>query len=148
MRRLAIAVVVLVAACAAPDVPIPDAVETSPAGQAQLDAALRDAAWANDVEQARRLIASGANVNAKDRGGQTAIMWAAAEGHADVVKLLIDAQSEFQEPLPSGFTPLLFACRAGHVETAKALIAAGADVKAAMQPKKSVAKGVEPECVR
>jgi ankyrin repeat protein len=84
----------------------------------------------------------GADVNATERRGQTAVMWAAAEGHAEVVNALIAAKAEFREPLPSGFTPLLFAVRAGHIETTKALIAAGADVKEAMQPERKMAKGV------
>ncbi len=106
------------------------------------ETALLTAARTGKSGPVKALLDRGANVNAKERHGQTAIMWAAAEGHAEVVKLLIEAKAEFQEPLPSGFTPLLFACRAGHLETAKTLIAAGADVKAAMQPEKSVAKGV------
>jgi ankyrin repeat protein len=106
------------------------------------ETALMTAARTGTSGPVRLLLDHGASVNAKERNGQTAVMWAAAEGHAEVVQLLIEAKAEFQEPLPSGFTPLLFACRAGHIETAKTLIAAGADVKAAMQPKKSVAKGV------
>jgi ankyrin repeat protein len=116
----------------------PDA--TLPGGET----ALMTAARTGKPGPVKALLERGAKVNAKEENGQTAIMWAAAEGHAEVVRLLIEANAEFKDPLPSGFTPLLFACRAGHIETAKALIAKGADVKAAMQPEKSVAKGVLP----
>ena len=59
---------------------------------------------------------------------QTALMWAAAEGHAEVVAELIKAGGEFQTRLSSGFTPLLFAVREGHIEVVRTLVQAGADV--------------------
>ncbi len=59
---------------------------------------------------------------------QTALVWAAAEGHADVVAALIEAGAHFQMTLESGFTPLLFAVRQGHAEVARTLVQAGADV--------------------
>ena len=40
--------------------------------------------------------------------GQTALMWAAAEGHVEVIDALIKAGADFRSPLPSGFTPLMF----------------------------------------
>ena len=63
-----------------------------------------------------------------DRRGQTALMWAAAEGHADVVQALIDAGADFRTRLPSGFTPLLFAVREGRIDVVRVLLKAGADV--------------------
>ena len=59
---------------------------------------------------------------------QTALMWAAAEGHAEVVEELIQAGAEFRTTLSSGFTPLLFAVREGRMEVVKTLVKAGADV--------------------
>ncbi len=59
---------------------------------------------------------------------QTALMWAAAEGHAEVVEELIQAGAEFRTTLSSGFTPLLFAVREGHIDVVKTLVKAGADV--------------------
>src|SRR5688572_23081489 len=74
-------------------------------------------------------------------------MWAAAEGHGDAMKLLIEAGADLnarssiivwerqrtEEPRdkwlpPGGLTPLLYAARDGKLESAKVLIAAGADV--------------------
>jgi ankyrin repeat protein len=75
------------------------------------------------------LLARGAAVDGKDTvRGQTALMWAAAEGHAGVVSALIDAGADFQARLTSGFTPLLFAVRQGHVGVVRVLLKAGADV--------------------
>ena len=43
------------------------------------------------LDAAKALLARGVDVNAKLEGGQTAIMWAAAEGHLAVVEALIAA---------------------------------------------------------
>jgi ankyrin repeat protein len=68
-------------------------------------------------------------------------MWAAADGHAAVVELLLKAGADFRTPLPdSGFTPLLFAAREGRAEVVRILLKAGADVNEAMQPRKPSGK--------
>ena len=95
-----------------------------------------------------------ANVNARESWyGQTALMWAAAEGHADIVRLLIeaganvnaqsrevDAPESYDEwaqgsvvyaEIPRGrLTALHFAAREGQLEAAQALIDGGADLNA------------------
>jgi ankyrin repeat protein len=69
-------------------------------------------------------------------------MWAAAEGHTEVVELLLKAGANYHATLPdSGFTPLFFAVREGRSDTALALIKAGAKVDETMQPRKPTAKG-------
>jgi ankyrin repeat protein len=70
----------------------------------------------------------------KAKTEQTALVWAAAEGHADVVAALIEAGAEFQRTLESGFTPLLFAIRQGHAEVVRTLVEAGADVNRRIEP--------------
>jgi ankyrin repeat protein len=68
-------------------------------------------------------------------------MWAAADGHAQIVKLLISAGAEFLTPLPSGFTPLFFAVREGRTDVVRVLLEAGADVNEPMSLQKRVASG-------
>jgi len=58
---------------------------------------------------------------------QTALMWAAAEGHGDATGLLIEAGADTAATSSGGFTPLLYAARSGDVESAIALLDAGAD---------------------
>ena len=65
---------------------------------------------------------------------QTAVLWAAAEGHAEIVEELIKAGADFRATLSSGFTPLLFAVRNGHSEVVRTLVAAGADLNERIEP--------------
>ena len=117
---------------------------TGPLGET----ALHTCARAGHVAAAKVLVAHGASLNAIESWrGQTPIMWAAAQGHGEMVSMLAEAGADVNarsgiiawerqrtsEPRdkwlpPGGFTPLLFAAREGRVDAAKALIAAGADV--------------------
>ena len=47
------------------------------------------AATHGDVAAVQALLAQGAEVDAKDDGGMTPLMWASEEGHLDVVQVLI-----------------------------------------------------------
>jgi ankyrin repeat protein len=90
---------------------------------------LMTAARTGTLAVVKTLLSHGAVVDARDeRRGQTALMWAVAEGHADVVQELIGAGADFRTPLGSGFTPLLFAVRGGHAGVVRVLLKAGADV--------------------
>jgi ankyrin repeat protein len=89
---------------------------------------LMTAARTGSLESVKALLSHGAAVDAKDENrGQTALMWAAAEGHAAVVQELIAAKADFRTRLPSGFTPLLFAVREGRLPVVRMLLEAGAD---------------------
>jgi ankyrin repeat protein len=75
------------------------------------------------------LLSIGANVNATETwNGQTALMWAAAEGHAPVVQTLLEAGADIGARSNAGTTPFMFAVRKGDMASVKALLAAGADV--------------------
>jgi uncharacterized protein len=90
---------------------------------------LMTAARTGSVASVKALVSRGANIDSKDdRRGQTALIWAAAEGHADVVQALIDADADFGTRVPSGFTPLLFAVREGRIDVLRTLLKAGANV--------------------
>jgi len=90
---------------------------------------LMTAARVGELASVKALLSRGASVHSKDdRHGQTALMWAAAEGHAEVVQELINAGADFRIRLTSGFTPLLFAVREGRIGVVRLLLKAGADV--------------------
>ena len=77
----------------------------------------------------KALLAKGANVNAiTAETKDTALMWAIADGHRDLVRVLLDARADVHVASRRGFTPLMFAARSGDIEAAKLLIAAGAKV--------------------
>jgi ankyrin repeat protein len=74
------------------------------------------------------LVRHGADVNgAEPRGGQTALMWAAAESHADVVAGLVEMGANVNAASRAGFTPLVFATTRGDVPSIKTLLKAGAN---------------------
>ena len=72
---------------------------------------------------------AGANPNAQETWkGQTALMWAAAEGHAQVVPALVSAGADVAARSKRGFTALLFAAREGRTDVIQTLLDAGADL--------------------
>ncbi|HUA20604.1 MAG TPA: ankyrin repeat domain-containing protein [Bryobacteraceae bacterium] len=90
---------------------------------------LMTCAKTGSVDAVRMLVEYGADVNAHEpKHDQTALMWAAAERHSDVVQALIAAHADLTAHSKEGFTAIHFAARLGDVETIKELLAAGVDV--------------------
>lgn len=90
---------------------------------------LMTCARTGDVAAVRLLISHGADVNATEPAQhQTALMWAAAERHVDVVRTLIEAHADLTAQTTLGFTALHFGARAGDVPTTELLLNAGVDV--------------------
>ena len=80
------------------------------------------------------MLANSAEADEAGKGGQTALMWAAAQGHAGVVELLIAEGANTETMLDSGFDALLFAVRAGHGEVVARLLESGLPVDKAYFP--------------
>ena len=98
---------------------------SSPEGESPLMVAARTGV----VDSVTFLLRHGADVNAREGWlGQTALMWAAAENHAEIVTPIVAADADIDARSDAGFTPLVFAARAGHIRTVKALLDAGADI--------------------
>ena len=131
------------------------------AAGANADAALPEgetpvmtASRAGTAEGVQALLDAGADVNASEHSrGQTALMWAVAQGHDDVAAVLVrhgadvEARSKVRPRMMhaegtnasqydqgvvwnrGGFTPLLFAARHGRVAAARLLLDGGADLE-------------------
>ncbi len=111
------------------------------------ETALMTCSRTGNVDAVRALVARGADVNAREsEQGQTALMWAAAQKHPGVAKLLIEHRADFRARSKTGFTPLLFAARVGDIDTAKVLLESGADVNEAT-PAAAPAKPAAPKTV-
>ena len=90
---------------------------------------LMHAARAGRVEAVQMMILAGAKVNARESwNGQSALHWAAAEGHGAVVEALIEGGADIRQRSNAGTTPFLFAVRKGDMRSVKAFLAAGSDV--------------------
>lgn len=87
------------------------------------------AARTGSVDAVTALLARGANVNATETSkGQTPLMWAAAENHESVVRVLLSKGADVRARSTTGFTALMLAARQGHLGAAKVLVESGADV--------------------
>ena len=110
--------------------------------------ALMLAARTGNVGVARLLVQHGADVNKRESyRDQSAVMWAAAQGHTDMVAFLVSQKADLtvqaqdnewmtqisSEPRvqyrpTGGLTPLLYAARAGCLGCVTSMVQAGADV--------------------
>ena len=115
---------------------------TSPDGETVLMTAART----GNVDTLRAILAAGGvDVDAKeDWYGETALIWAAGQGHTRAVQVLAEhganvnarsavfSKSErgaaFSTVIRGGFTPLLFAAREGAVDVVQVLIERGAEL--------------------
>lgn len=98
-----------------------------PRRQAVLDRRLRDAAWANDVASARRLIGRGADVNAKDDTRQSAYLIATSEGHLRLLRLTLRHGAKVDDKDSWDGTGLIRAAERGHALVVGELLRAGID---------------------
>jgi uncharacterized protein len=93
-----------------------------------MNAAWEDAIKGNSVQIVLDLLERGANVNALDRHGQTALMLAAHAGYREVVETLIAHRANLNITAKFGLSALMLAVVAEHAEVARLLAKAGADL--------------------
>jgi ankyrin repeat protein len=91
---------------------------------------LMQAAYDGDVAQAKRLLASHANVNAVNAYGVNAMLLAAESSNTKLIAVLLNAGAKANSANPDGETALHLVARTGNVEAAKLLLAHGAKVDA------------------
>ena len=90
-----------------------------------------DAAQRNDVEAVRTLLRSGADVNAAQGDGMSALHWAASNGRPDVIDVLLYAGANPEATTRlGGYTALHLASRAGQSGAVQRLLEGGANALA------------------
>ena len=67
---------------------------------------LHDASAAGDIAEVKRLLDAGADVNAKDKYGETPLHWTSVSGRAEVVKVLLSSGAYVNPRDNNGHTPL------------------------------------------
>ncbi len=102
---------------------------------AAIEAPVADAARAGDREAVKSLMKEGADVNAPQGDGMTALHWAAERGDIELANILIYGGANVGAVTRIGqYTPLHVAARTGSAAVVKALVAAKADVAAKASP--------------
>jgi cytohesin len=106
-----------------PDAPDDETRAKSPAD----DRALLDAAFVCDFVQVRRLLAAGADPNARDEDGRTPLFSAVLGNSLGLVGLLLEAGADPNARDEHGWTALHFAAQEYLPEIARVLVGRGAD---------------------
>jgi ankyrin repeat protein len=86
------------------------------------------AAEAGNNEVVELLIRNGAEVDAKNDGGETALMLASKSGHTETAEILIRNGADVNARDNLGYPVVAFAMEFGHMETAEMLIRNGVDI--------------------
>jgi len=93
---------------------------------------IANAAQAKDAAAVRKLLKDGADVNAAQGDGMTALHWAALNGDAELASMLLYAGANVgAKTRIGGYTPLHLAAQVGAANVIAPLIASGAPVAAA-----------------
>ena len=92
---------------------------------------LHSAAVTGDVARLSSLLAQGVDVNMRDKGGWTPLLWAICLGQTEVVELLVAAGADVNAGWNAGLmslTPLSFAVERGQTEITEILIKNGSEI--------------------
>jgi uncharacterized protein len=102
---------------------------------AAVESPVADAARAGDRDAVKSLMKEGADVNAPQGDGMTALHWAAERGDLELTSILVYGGANVAAVTRIGqYTPLHVAARTGNAAVVKALVTAKADVAAKSSP--------------
>jgi uncharacterized protein len=86
-----------------------------------------DATTVGDIERVCALLDAGADIDALDKHGQTALMNAAHRGDVTLVQVLVDRGANLNHTAKYRLTALMLAVIANHADVVRILVSAGAD---------------------
>lgn len=99
--------------------------KTYPFGELNSD--LLVATMEGDLAAIKNLVSRGADVNAKDRYGDTALMIASIKGDSEIIRYLIDKGADVNTQNTEGNTALIYAAGIEKIDSAKQLLEMGAN---------------------
>ena len=91
---------------------------------------LHDAARKADTALIERLLESGADIEAKDKYGYTALWWATIIGHQSTIECLLDRGANIEAKDKHGYTALYWTLFNSHQSTFECLLDRGANIEA------------------
>jgi hypothetical protein len=94
---------------------------------------LHQAARAGDLNAIHSRLQEGADPNARDASGRTALLDAVSAGQTDAARALLDGGAKANITSSEGRTPLIEAATQGHLDIAQLLIKSGADLNVAQR---------------
>ena len=94
-----------------------------------MDANWQRAVDAGDAERLRQLLEAGANVDAKDRYGQTALMLTARNGHLEAVRVLLECAPDLDHTAKHHLSAVMLAAINDRFEIVELLVEAGAELR-------------------
>jgi len=104
-------------------------------GAVLVESPVADAARSGDLDEVRSLLRGGADVNAAQGDGMSALHWAAERGDMALMEVLLYAGAELEASTRIGhYRPLHIAARNGNLEVVIRLIEAGADINSVTDP--------------
>ncbi len=83
---------------------------------------LIEAAKRGDLVAVKGFIVNGADTNAKDKNGGTALIFASGNGHIEIVQALLDKGADVNAKTNQGLTALRLASQEGHKEVVQLLL--------------------------
>ena len=98
----------------------------------QSGSAIMNAVMLGDIEQVKKLLARLASPNVRDEiSGRTPLIFAAMNGHTEIVKILLEKGAEVEAKDMEGWTALRYALAYEYEEIIELLVRAGAHGEAA-----------------